>query len=247
MLLLIDAGNTRVKWALARDDAAAGEWLASGASLHAELAGLSSHWQHAQPTRALLCNVAGADIAAQLEVLLADAGVAREAVRWFHSQAACAGVSNGYRDPSQLGSDRFASLIGARQRFASQALLVITAGTATTVDALDAAGHFIGGMILPGLGTMARSLALNTAQLPDIHDATLQQLFADNTHDAIISGCLHAQVGAITQALQQLPDARCLLSGGAAPYIAPHLPFSVEQIDNLVLHGLHTALLSETA
>jgi type III pantothenate kinase len=245
MLLLIDAGNTRVKWALTRDDAAPGDWLATGASPHAELAGLSSSWQGARPARALLCNVAGADIAAQLESRLAEAGMGRDAIRWFHSQSSCAGVINGYRDPAQLGSDRFASLIGARHRFASQSLLVITAGTATTVDALDAAGHFIGGMILPGLGTMARSLALNTAQLPEIDDATLQRLFADNTRDAIVSGCLHAQVGAILQARQQLPDARCILSGGAAPYIAPHLPFSVEPIDHLVLHGLHVVLRSE--
>lgn len=249
MLLLIDAGNTRVKWALAEDGSDAGAWMASGAVAHAELSQLAAVWSdrlstHA-PTRALLSNVAGVNIAAQLETTLTDAGVSKEATHWFRSQPACGGVRNGYRDPSQLGCDRFASLIGARHRFPSQALLVVTAGTATTVDALDASGHFIGGMILPGLGTMARSLALNTAQLPNVDDATLERLFADNTQDAIISGCLHAQVGAILQALQPLPGARCVLSGGAAPYIAPHLPIAVERIDNLVLHGLHVALLSE--
>ena len=246
MLLLIDAGNTRVKWALADDDSAAGDWLANGVVSHAELPQLAAQWQGKTATRALVSNVAGAAIAAQIEGLLAGAGISREAILWFRSQASCAGVVNGYRDPAQLGCDRFASLIAARHRHPAQPLLVVTAGTATTVDALDASGRFVGGMILPGLGTMARSLALNTAQLPDVDDATLQQLFADNTRDAIISGCLHAQVGAIKEAFAQLPHAHCVLSGGAAQYIAPHLPLPVEPVDNLVLHGLHVALLSES-
>ena len=245
MLLLIDAGNTRVKWALANDDAKPGDWIASGAVSHAELPQLAAHWQGSRPTRALLSNVAGAEVAAQLEGALSSAGVPRETMQWFRSQPACAGVVNGYRDPAQLGCDRFASLIAAHHRYPAQSLLVVTAGTATTVDALDASGRFIGGMILPGLGTMARSLALNTAQLPAVDDATLEHLFADNTRDAIISGCVHAQAGAITHAHAQLPDARCVLPGGAAKYIAPHLPLTVERIDNLVLLGLHVALLSE--
>jgi len=246
MLLLIDAGNTRVKWALAHDDSEAGEWIASGALSHAELPQLAAHWQGVLPTRALLSNVAGKDIAAQLEVTLVNAMVPRTALQWFHSQPACAGVINGYREPAQLGCDRFASLIAAHHRYPSQSLLVVTAGTATTVDALDASGRFVGGMILPGLGTMARSLAVNTAQLPAVEDVTLDHLFADNTRDAIISGCIHAQVGAISHAHSQLRGARCVLSGGAASYITPHLSLPVERIDNLVLLGLHVALLSET-
>ena len=246
MLLLMDAGNTRVKWALAHDDSEAGDWIASGALSHAELPQLAAQWRGALPTRALLSNVAGEDVAKQLEATLVDARVPRTALRWFHSQQACAGVINGYRDPAQLGCDRFASMIAARHRYPSQSLLVVTAGTATTVDALDASGRFIGGMILPGLGTMARSLAVNTAQLPAVDDATVDHVFADNTQDAIISGCVHAQVGAIVHAQSQLPGARCVLSGGAASYIAPHLPWPVDRIDNLVLLGLHIAMLSET-
>ncbi len=246
MLLLIDAGNTRVKWALADDDSEAGDWLASGALSHAELPQLAAHWHASLPTRVLISNVAGADIGAQLETTLAHAAVPRTVLQWFRSEPACAGVINGYRDPAQLGCDRFASLIAAHHRYPSESLLVVTAGTATTVDALDASGRFIGGMILPGLGTMARSLAVNTAQLPAVDDATLDHLFADNTRDAIISGCIHAQVGAIAHAQSQLPGSRCVLSGGAAAYIAPHLPLPIERIDNLVLLGLHVALLAET-
>ena len=216
MLLLIDAGNTRVKWALARDDGQAGDWVSSGAVSHAELPQLATHWQGLLPTRALRPGGACSDNTAPPSATLA---------RFVGPRA---------------------SQSAAHHRFPSQSLLVVTAGTATTVDALDASGRFIGGMILPGLGTMARSLAWNTAQLPDVKEATLDHLFADNTRDAIVSGCIHAQIGAIMQAQGQLPGARCVLSGGAASYIAPHLPLPVERIDNLVLLGLHVALLSET-
>ena len=124
--------------------------------------------------------------------------------------------------------------------FPHQPLLVVTCGTATTIDALDARGNFIGGMILPGLATMARSLAVNTAGLPAVTEVKFSDLFADNTQEAIISGCMNAQVGAISRALENChdPAVLCVISGGAAKYIAPHLPMPYEQIDNLVLVGL---------
>lgn len=245
MMLLIDAGNSRVKWAFAQAGAAAGDWIASGACTHAELGSLGAQWQPLSPTRALVSNVAGARAAAGIEAALAAAGVPASAIAHFRSRAACAGVTNGYRQPEQLGCDRFASLVGARHRFPSQPLLVITAGTATTIDALDTTGRFIGGLILPGLLTMAQSLASSTAQLPAVPAAAPPSLLADNTVDAIASGCLQAQVGAILRAQQQLPGARCLLSGGAADAIAPQLPGPCERIDNLVLLGLHVVALSE--
>ncbi len=245
MLLLVDAGNTRIKWAAAQPGAAAGDWFTSGALAHDELPALAAQWQALPLTSALVANVAGAAVAAKIESALAAASPAALGIRWFRSQPACAGVTNGYRDPGQLGCDRFASLIGARHRYPGRALLIVTAGTATTVDALDATGRFVGGMILPGLRTMAQSLAVNTALLPAVEDARTERLFADNTQDAIVSGCIHAQVGAILQAHAQWPSALCVLSGGGAPYIGPQLPFACERIDNLVVLGLHVAALTE--
>jgi type III pantothenate kinase len=245
MLLLVDAGNTRIKWAAAQPGAAAGDWVTSGALAHDELPALTAQWQALPLTSVLAANVAGAAVAAKIESALAAASPAAPAIRWFRSQPACAGVTNGYRNPGQLGCDRFASLIGARHRYPGRALLIVTAGTATTVDALDATGRFVGGMILPGLRTMAQSLAVNTALLPAVEDARTERLFADNTQDAIVSGCIHAQVGAILQAHAQWPAALCVLSGGGAPYIGPQLPFACERIDNLVVLGLHVAALTE--
>ena len=249
MLLLIDAGNTRIKWALAAADAAPGDWLSFGSMTHADLGPFlpsASTAPVSSITRVLVSNVAGDAFATRLSAVLQDMGVSPSALTVFRAQPECAGVRNGYAQPAQLGSDRFASLIGARHRFPNQRLLVVTCGTATTIDALEADGRFIGGMIVPGLGTMAESLALSTALLPSVNEAVRERMFADNTREAIVSGCLTAQVGAILHAMSQRQDpvARCVLSGGAAPYIGPHLPISFDAVDNLVLLGLHASAAS---
>lgn len=246
MLLLIDAGNTRVKWALVEPGAGMGVWQASGALLHNELDALATAVMPYHPQRAWLSNVAGAAVRTRLESLLISCGIVRHTQHWFSARAQQAGVINSYRDPGQLGSDRFASLIAARALYPTQSLLIVTAGTATTIDALDASGRFRGGMIVPGLATMAQSLALNTAQLPQVEARPFDACFADNTPDAIASGCVQAQVGAILQARQQLPAAGCILSGGAAEYLLPFIPPPVEQIEHLVLRGLQVAAFSES-
>ena len=239
MLLLVDAGNTRIKWALAGDDAPAGQWRASGAVAHADIDSLAGDWHALGATTALVSNVAGPAVMARLEQ--AAPGVKLSA---FRSMLFCAGVRNGYRNPAQLGSDRFAAAIGARHLCPGRAVIVATCGTATTVDALDADGVFVGGMILPGLGLMASSLARNTAQLPQVlENAAMPAGFADNTDDAILSGCVSAQAGAIERACALLQADTCLLSGGAARYIAPALKAPHQLIDNIVLLGLHAAAL----
>ncbi len=258
MLLLVDAGNTRIKWALAAPGDLPGHWLSSDSLSHADYERPNEANENEakdadplvmavsdfMPTQALISNVAGDALAARLAVSLEALGVPASAIRWFRAQAECASVRNGYAQPEKLGSDRFASLVGARHCFPGERLLVVTCGTATTIDALEADGRFIGGMIARGLGTMAESLAVNTALLPSVAAATRERVFADNTRDAIISGCLSAQVGAIAQAMAQRQDpvARCVLSGGAAPYILPHLPFACDAVDNLVLLGLHASV-----
>ena len=236
-ILLVDAGNTRVKWALADTAAAPGQWLAHGAVLHAELATLPGAWRGLDAACALVSNVAGVALRAQLADLLAPL-----AITWFASRPALAGVTNGYRDPGQLGCDRFAAAIGARALEPGKTLVVATCGTATTIDAIGADGRFVGGMILPGLALMAGALAKNTAQLPQAQPgAALPPTFADNTMDAIVSGCVNAQAGAIERAVAAHGADQCIVSGGAAGYIVPALSIPHTVRENLVLAGLHAA------
>jgi type III pantothenate kinase len=242
MLLLVDAGNTRIKWAIAPPDAAPGDWTAHGAVPHAELDRLQAAWAGHGLTRAVVSNVAGHAMQAQLTALLAP--LLPAAPQWFTARGELNGLRNRYRNPAQLGSDRFAAALGARCLAPGKALVVATCGTATTVDAVTAAGDFLGGMILPGLGLMLGALARGTAQLPQVAPGeryAAPPVFADHTSDAILSGCLAAQAGAIERACAALPADLCIVSGGAAASVAPLLSVPHWMLDNIVLVGLHAA------
>ncbi|PTD95493.1 type III pantothenate kinase [Pseudothauera lacus] len=237
MILLIDAGNTRIKWAVLANDAAPGAWLDSGALNHSEVAGLRAVCaRHPRLERAFACNVAGAALGAAMTAALAPC-----ALQWLHASAHCAGVSNAYDNPAQLGADRWAALIGARHLHPGPCL-VVSAGTATTADVLDADGRFRGGVILPGVDLMLRALAGNTAQLP-LADGRYCD-FPRNTADAIVSGCLLAQAGAVNALYARVatqPQACCILTGGAAARFADLLQMPLCKEDTLVLQGLAIA------
>lgn len=231
MIVCLDSGNTRIKWGV-HDGS---QWLAQGAVAHADVEQLRQllvDWP--QPAQVVLANVAGPAAGARIrERLAAWAPVFYE----VHSQDRCCGVTNLYKFPERLGVDRWCALIGARGRV-SGAAVVVMAGTATTIDTLDAAGHFLGGVILPGCSLMTRSLAGGTAALP----------FADGeyaayprcTDDAIVSGVIEAQAGAIERIFARLadPEACCLLSGGHAEQLAYGLVIPHQVTHNLPLEGL---------
>jgi type III pantothenate kinase len=229
MILCLDAGNTRLKWGLREGFA----WRGQGVLALDDIDGIATLLP-AVSEHILACNVAGDAMAQRIEDIAAPFGVPLE---WFRSNASCCGVTNGYDTPAQLGADRWAALVGARGLHAGNALVVM-AGTATTIDVLDAAGRFRGGLILPGLDLMRKSLARNTAALPEARGAYRD--LPTNTDDAIASGAVHATLGAIERmACRPVSADFCvLLSGGAADALAPHLELPQRRIDNLVLEGL---------
>ncbi len=229
-LLCVDCGNTRIKWGLRAGD----EWLAQGALPLAEAEALDELLPE-KPTRIIACNVAGAEVAQAL-VLAADR--LHAPLAWAHAHGQQCGVTNGYEQPTQLGADRWAALVGA-WHLHGDACLVVGCGTATTVDALDAGGVFLGGLILPGLALMRAALAKNTAGLP--HASGRYRDLPGNTDDAIVGGSLQATLGAIERMFVHVgasPGAICLLTGGAAAELAPLLALPHRCIDNLVLEGL---------
>jgi type III pantothenate kinase len=228
MLLCLDAGNTRLKFGL-REGA---EWRALGALDYAEFNDLPGRLP-APPRRIIACNVAGDGLHDRIEAL---AERLRVPLAWLGSTAVAGGVSNGYDKPQQLGADRWAALIGARALHA-EACVVVVAGTATTIDVLDGQGRFLGGLILPGLALMRSALAQNTAGLPLARGR--YRTLATNTDDAIVSGALHSTLGAIERVrASQDGGLACLLSGGAAVELVPHMKRPYRMIDNLVLEGL---------
>lgn len=233
-VLAVDAGNTRIKWGI-HDGRG---WIASGAVPTDEAATLAVAWRTTPGIhRAIASNVAGPGVAADLSAAIARAGVALQLVE---SQREQLGVANGYRDPGQLGSDRWAALIAAHRAERGHKL-VVNVGTAMTVDALTADGQFLGGLIVPGPALMRRSLDRGTAGLRQT-EGTFHD-FPRGTPDAITSGAVQACAGAIERMRDAMvergtPPGRIILSGGAAAEIEAHLPLAFTRHENLVLDGL---------
>lgn len=231
MIVCIDSGNSRIKWGVHDDHA----WIAQGAVTHAELsdlAELTARWP--APRRVMLANVAGAEVGDAIRAALAAWSPLLCEVR---SSPAAAGVRNSYDFPERLGVDRWCALIGARGSIES-ACVVVMAGTATTIDSMSADGVFLGGMILPGLDLMCRSLASATADLPFAQGQVAD--FPRCTDDAIVTGCLEAQLGAIERAVARLDADRvmCVLSGGNAARLGARLVIPHVLAHNLPLEGL---------
>lgn len=234
-MLLFDAGNSRCKWAWVEN----GVWLRQGAFNNTDTAALQklkdSFALLAPPQKILLSNVAGAAMEQGLRELCAIWPLPLEILV---AQAEQCGIYNAYEQPSQLGSDRWAALIAAWHHV-GQACLVVNCGTATTVDALSERGEFMGGLILPGMELMQRSLLQNTAQLG--LESGEPRSFPRNTADAIVSGVVRATTGAIRYQYNLLVSqsaARCIVSGGAAAGLLPYLEMEAELVDNLVLRGM---------
>ena len=164
---------------------------------------------------------------------------------WLVASDYACGVTNRYARPAQLGADRWASLVAAWRRSTATdlfppACVVVNAGTAVTIDALDVDGVFHGGLILPGLRLRLQALAENTAGLKVAPGEF--RTFPDNTADALYSGAMRAVCGAIELMREQIDTnpahVRCYLAGGAAPEIAQHLNPPVEIVEDLVLEGV---------
>jgi type III pantothenate kinase len=238
--LVIDIGNSRTKWGMAGPRG----WTRLGITPNSEIATLAMRDWHSlpRPMRAVGVNVAGEPARIRVEAQLARWRVVPE---WLTATDAACGVTNRYARPSQLGADRWAALIAAWRRSASTdlfppACVVVNAGTAVTIDALDAEGVFRGGLILPGMRLMLQALAENTSALKASPGEFRE--FPDNTADALYSGAMQAICGAVEQMRRQIDtnpaQVRVYLSGGAAPEIAPHLNPPVALVESLVLEGV---------
>src|SRR5260221_13328636 len=230
MILGVDCGNSGMKGGLHEN----GSWRKAGAVPVSELARWEKSWRRLVPAdKIVVANVAGRSVRKRLESLFARRSMVPA---WVKAKRYECGVTNGYGRPDQLGPDRWAALIGAWSILHGPCL-VVSAGTATTVDVLRGDGRFVGGVILPGLDLMKRSLARGTAVLP----LATGRFSAEprNTADAIETGCMLAQAGVIESAFAAMErGSACLIAAGAARRIARHLSIPVRLVDNLVLEGL---------
>ena len=242
MILLLDIGNSCMKWAFLQD----GELVDPGSVLRMErdfkdLA--KANWTDcATPERVLVSNVAGPSV--KKSVTLWVKRHWKLAPEFIQAEAQACGVHNAYHEPRKLGSDRWAALIGARH-LEGGPVCVIDCGTAITIDALAADGHHLGGLIVPGLGLMARALVDRT---PDIHEPSAGNpgevaLFARDTDNAVTGGALYAAASLLDRAIADTaaelgPGLNVIITGGDGPRIAQLLRFQTRLEPQLVLKGL---------
>jgi type III pantothenate kinase len=242
--LLLDIGNSRIKWGVLDD----GSIHRTGHIAHDRiqdkgLAALTSKLPRRVDT-VLASNVVGTSFATRLSGVIGMH--CRADIHFARSEKEACGVTNSYRQPRRLGVDRWIAMIGAWAEVGS-ACLVVDAGTAVTIDALDANGEHLGGQIIPGVSLMAGSLAARTSDIPNIqrraagkHSGT--QMFASTTAGAVGQGALNAVTGAVERAARAMRrdygDATIILTGGDASRILKSLDDEAIHRPHLVLEGL---------
>lgn len=259
MILLLDVGNSFIKWAWI--DSAWPKCVRKGLPSLSEAdellhAGedvpvvLNEAWKGMEkPEQVWLANVAGNNMLNLIEKWVAEHWACP--VRTARSQRQSAKVVNAYTEPSQLGVDRWLGLLAANAAYAGPSA-VIDCGTAITVDAIDAAGKHLGGLILPGIKMMRDSLYADASGINEAADteAPAGMLFATNTATGVEVGSLYAVIAYIERVATDMQkemgkELSCVLTGGDAEEIQPLLSVTVEHNPVLVLQGLALAIQRE--
>ena len=241
-MLTIDIGNSSIKWAIWQD----------GQPILAE-----SNAYHKESIQHAFDEIfSGAPKQEKVWVAcVASKDVEQALTQWMQkhwsiepvflvSQGEFGGVLNAYPDPSELGADRWAALLGARSLFKTS-VCIVDIGTAVTIDLMSAEGTHRGGRIMPGIDMMRESLLHNTIGV----NATEGDCpgFAINTADAVSSGIMHMLTAALTAAYDSAKerlgeDTRIIITGGMAETVIPYLKkIEVFHEPHIVLHGLFYA------
>lgn len=237
MNLLLDIGNTRLKWGWTDSNG-----IETGEPVVHDSGNLKQNlvaaWRDLNPApRRLAVSCVSSE-----QVLAVVRSVAFElwpALEWIRVKplASAHGVVNGYQNPDKLGVDRWLCLIAARKLW-REPVCIVDCGTAITVDVMTENGQHLGGLISSGLTLMKQSLANDTAVLP-FSGRSFAAGLADTTEAAIYSGTLFAAVGLINTVLgRQKQTLKLILSGGDAEVIARHLNYDSIIAPDLVLQGL---------
>jgi type III pantothenate kinase len=242
--LLLDVGNTRIKWGVLDD----GDIRRTG---HIAQTRIRENGLQVLTTKiprrvddVFVSNVAGTSFATRLSGVV-SAHCSCD-VRFARSERSGWGVSNGYTQPRRMGVDRWVAMVGAWAEVQA-ACLVVDAGTAVTLDALDDNGRHLGGQIIAGVGTMADALACATSDIPKVKPATGRPatdlgMFAHNTAAAVREGAQNAVTGAVDRAIRTLQsnayEPVVVLTGGDASRILNALCETPIHRPHLVLQGL---------
>ncbi len=242
MILLIDAGNSAIKWAMSGTE------------------GLSDMQTQMYPENMTIDFFTQQWKSLNKPLKVVVSCVASESV-WLALQKACKalwnidvdkvisltegfGLINAYENAAELGSDRWCAMIGANQE--DSAFLVVSAGSALTIDMVNDLGQHLGGLITPGLSMMRQSLGAHTAQVKvqtsKDSTSTPSLSLANSTKTCVETG-IHLSIVKLIEAVyeqesKQVKNLQCYLAGGNAVLISDLLSFKCVMIPDLVLRGL---------
>jgi type III pantothenate kinase len=246
IVLLVDIGNTRVKWARLVDGQMGRQHAAANAGWDARQYArrvIGRGWRPGEG-RIVVSSVAGNQINQLLVAAARQAGA--PAPEFVASERSAAGVTTEYLDPWRLGVDRFVGAIGAHHLASGQPVCVVNVGTAMTIDLVDGSGRHRGGAIVPGPALMVDSLLTQTNGIR--RRATggpngVTSLFARTTRTAIGQGALYAAAAVIDRAIEEArgqlgSTPLVLLTGGGSAAIRPLVRNTSVALPDLVLHGL---------
>jgi type III pantothenate kinase len=234
MKLLIDSGNTRLKWSFFGDDGLINchAFINEAVSRHT----LIEAWKEQAPTCLAIASVSLTPLIALLTSVAMELWPTIEIVH-VKSEAHAFGVYNAYTQPEKLGVDRWLALVAVHNHY-QKAACIVDCGTAITVDLIDAEGKHQGGLISPGLTLMKQALSKKIKALP-WQRLNYQAGIANSTESGIYGGTLAAAVGLIEHVFNQQPkDMLLILTGGDAVIIAEQLDIMPIIDIDLVLHGL---------
>jgi type III pantothenate kinase len=244
MILLVDIGNTRIKWGWQHE----GCLRDVGHFVHREqtLPDVLTAWQRFRqaPERVVFCNVAAETV--KMAVTYWALRLWRIDAEEIVTASETLGVRNGYEQPARLGVDRWMSLIAACASYHHQAVCVADCGSAVTVDALNQDGQHLGGLIIPGIHLMKKALLAGTQDVRLDPTSEDMGLFARSTYGGVIAGVHYAIVATLDRLADELQQAfpdnvSRIITGGDGEPIKPLLARSWEWRPHLVLEGLALA------
>ena len=245
--VLIDLGNTRWK----RGKASCGLLGEVRQGLYTEIDAFSAALAELAEGAGSVLLASVVDPARSRALLSVAGDVAPMRVRRVFSTDPVPGVRSGYREPGQLGVDRLLAMVAARSR-CSGPVCVVDAGSAVTIDFVDAGGQHLGGFILPGR-RLARECLLARTAIPREAEVEAGARLGRDTPTAVALGSLYAVAGIVerfvcgSDRLFPSAKAKVYLGGGDAAALETLMPVSCERIEHLVLSGLAALAASEKA
>lgn len=240
MLVLLDIGNTRTKYCFVSNN----QRTAQRTVLNQSLLTLFLSENFSGLTKVIVASVTNRGLTDKLSQWCQLNKINYQQVI---SEKKKGNVISGYKDPKQLGVDRWLALVGAAYLYSNQNLLIIDAGTATTVDLLAATGQHHGGWILAGIKTLISSVLAETSQVSANIFEKESIKFGTNTSENVHNAAWAATVGVIQLATSQLKVAgmqldKIIITGGNANLLSSLIPDKNVVVEELVFIGLEAYL-----